>query len=101
MDGVAFGESPRWHDGRLYDGRLYDGPLWYDGRLWYADWGAGRVLTVTADGSCAVEAVVASFPMCIDVLPDGRLLVVSSAARQLLRREPDGALVEHAALPRS
>jgi hypothetical protein len=30
--------------------------------------------------------------MCIDVLPDGRLLVVSSADRQLLRREPDGSL---------
>jgi sugar lactone lactonase YvrE len=36
--------------------------------------------------------------MCIDFLPDGRLLVVDSAQRRLLRREPDGALVTHADL---
>jgi sugar lactone lactonase YvrE len=31
-------------------------------------------------------------------LPDGRLLLVSSATRQLLRRESDGSLVQHADL---
>lgn len=82
MDGIVFGESPRWRDGRL----------------WFSDWGAGRVFSVATDGTPTVEAEVASFPMCIDFLPDGRLLVVSSADRQLLRREPDGALVPHADL---
>lgn len=85
MDGLVFGESPRWRDGRL----------------WVSDWGAGRVLSVGADGAdgaTTVEAEVASFPMCIDFLPDGRLLVVSSADRQLLRRDPDGSLVPHADL---
>jgi sugar lactone lactonase YvrE len=61
-------------------------------------WGAGRVLSITADGTPEVEAEVASFPMCIDFLPDGRLLVVSSAERQVVRREPDGSLVLHADL---
>jgi sugar lactone lactonase YvrE len=41
---------------------------------------------------------VASFPMCIDFLPDGRLLVVDSAQRRLLRRERDGSVVTHADL---
>lgn len=82
MDGIVFGESPRWRDGRL----------------WFSDWGAGRVFSVAADGTPTVEAEVASFPMCIDFLPDGRLLVVSSAERRLLRREPDGSLVPHADL---
>jgi sugar lactone lactonase YvrE len=36
--------------------------------------------------------------MCIDFLPDGRLLVVDSAQRRLLRREPDGSLAQHASL---
>jgi hypothetical protein len=36
--------------------------------------------------------------MCIDFLPDGRLLIVDSARRQLLRREPDGSLDRHAVL---
>ena len=82
MDGIVFGESPRW----------------WDGRLWFSDWGAGRVFSIAADGTPTVEAEVASFPMCIGFLPDGRLLVVSSASRQLLRRETDGFLVVHADL---
>lgn len=82
MEGITFGESPRWHDGQL----------------WFSDWGAGRVLSVAPDGSPTVEAEVSSFPLCIDFLPDGRLLVVSSADRALLVREPDGSLVPYASL---
>jgi sugar lactone lactonase YvrE len=82
MGGIVFGESPRWHDERL----------------WFSDWGAGRVFSVSADGTPTVEAEVDSFPMCIDFLPDGQLLVVSSADRQVLRREPTGRLVPHADL---
>jgi sugar lactone lactonase YvrE len=36
--------------------------------------------------------------MCIDFLPDGRLLVVDSAQQRLLRREPNGSMVTHADL---
>jgi sugar lactone lactonase YvrE len=82
MEGVVFGESPRWHDGRL----------------WFSDWGANQVIALNLDGSHEVIATVPSFPMCIDFLPDGRLLVVDSAQRRLLRREPDGSLVPHADL---
>lgn len=82
LDGVVFGESPRWHDGRL----------------WFSDWGANQVIALTADGGHEVVATVDSFPMCIDFLPDGRLLVVDSARKRLLRREPDGSLVDHADL---
>ena len=82
MEGIAFGESPRWHDGRL----------------WFSDWGAHQVIALGPDGRHEVVATVPSFPMCIDFLPDGRLLVVDSAQRRLLRREPGGALVTHADL---
>jgi sugar lactone lactonase YvrE len=82
MEGIVFGESPRWHDGQL----------------WFADWGANQVIALDADGSHEVVASVPSFPMCIDFLPDGRLLVVDSPQRRLLRREPDGSLVQHADL---
>jgi sugar lactone lactonase YvrE len=43
---------------------------------------------------------VASLPLCTAWLPDGRLLIVSSADGRLLRREPDGGLVTHADLGR-
>ncbi|ONH32380.1 SMP-30/gluconolactonase/LRE family protein [Pseudofrankia asymbiotica] len=82
MDGVVFGESPRWHAGRL----------------WFSDWGANQVIALGAAGGHEVVVSVPSFPMCIDFLPDGRLLVVDSARRRILRHEPDGSLVEHADL---
>ena len=68
-----------------------------EGRLWFCDWGANQVIALGTDGSHQVVVTVASFPMCIDFLPDG-LLVGDSTQRRLLRREPDGSLVTHADL---
>jgi sugar lactone lactonase YvrE len=82
MSGLAFPESPRWHDDRL----------------WFSDWGAHEVIAVDLEGRSEVIARVPSFPMCIDRLPDGRLLIVSANDGLLLRREPDGSLVTHADL---
>jgi len=84
LTGIAFGESPRWHDDRL----------------WFSDWGAQQVVAVDLAGRSEVMTQVGfpSFPMCIDWLPDGRLLIVSAREGLLLRREPDGSLVPHADL---
>ena len=86
LRGLAFGESPRWHDGRL----------------WFANWLGQEIIAVDPEGHGAVILRVpfASFPFSIDWLPDGRLLLCSRSDRPLLRQEPDGALVEHAALTR-
>ena len=84
MTGLAFGESPRWHDGRL----------------WFSNWVAQEVIAVNLKGKS--EAIVrvpfASFPFSIDWLADGRLLIVSASDQPLLRRERDGSLVAHANL---
>jgi sugar lactone lactonase YvrE len=84
LDGLSFGESLRWHGGRL----------------WLADWGAQEVMAVDQEGRPEVMARVdfPAFPMCIDWLPDGRLLVVAARDGRLLRQEPDGSLVTHADL---
>jgi sugar lactone lactonase YvrE len=82
MSGLAFPESPRWHEDRL----------------WFSDWGAHEVVAVDLEGKSEVIARVPSFPMCIDRLPDGRLLIVSASDGLLLRREPDGSLMNHADL---
>ncbi len=84
LDGLSFGESLRWHQDRL----------------WLADWGAQEVVAVDREGRAEVMARVdfPAFPMCIDWLPDGRLLVVAARDARLLRQEPDGSLVTHADL---
>ena len=80
--GVVLGESPRWHDGRL----------------WFADWGAGRIVALGAGGAAEPVARVEGLPISFDWLPDGRMLVVAGAEGALLRREPDGSLHPHADL---
>jgi len=83
LTGLAMGESPRWHQGRL----------------WFSDWGAQAVISVDLAGNSQVEVRTAlALPFCIDWLPDGRLLVVSGRQGLLLRREAGGALVTHSDL---
>jgi sugar lactone lactonase YvrE len=79
----------------LADLILGESPRWHDGRLWFCDWGAHEILAVDLEGACEVIVRVPSFPFCIDWLPGGALLIVSSSDRRLLRREPDGSLVTH------
>jgi sugar lactone lactonase YvrE len=84
MTGIAFGESPRWHDHRL----------------WFSDWGAQEIVAVDLDGKneVIIRVPFPSIPMCIDFLPDGRLLVVSTHEKRVLRRQPDGSLATYAGL---
>lgn len=83
LTGLAFGESPRWHEGRL----------------WFSNWGVQEVRACDLEGKSEVMVrVPTTIPFCIDWLPDGRLLVVSGREGLLLRREPDGKLLTHADL---
>jgi len=85
LTGLGFGESPRWHEGRL----------------WFCNWGRQEIVAVEHKGKSEVMArVTTSLPFSIDWLPDGRLLVVAGRERLLLRREPDGSMVTHADLQR-
>ena len=58
VDGLGYGESARWHDGRL----------------WLANWGAGEVLAVGLDGGREVMATVPpeTIPFSITGRPTGR-----------------------------
>jgi sugar lactone lactonase YvrE len=79
MTGLVFGEQPRWHEGRL----------------WLSDWGPQRVIAVDLQGNAETMLQGSGFPLCVDWLPDGRLLVVSARDGLLLRQESDGSLVTH------
>src|SRR2546428_13967558 len=83
LTSLGFGESPRWHEGRL----------------WFSNWGMQQVVAVDLDGKSEVMVrVPTTIPFCVDWLPDGRLLIVSGREGLLLRREPDGSLLTHADL---
>jgi sugar lactone lactonase YvrE len=83
----------------LVTGRgLVESPRWHHGRLYFSDWSAGEVVATDLAGRTEVVAAVASLPLCTAWLPDGRLLVVDSAAGVLRRREPDGSLSVYAEL---
>jgi sugar lactone lactonase YvrE len=80
LGGLAYVESPRWHDGRL----------------WFAHWGTDEIIAVDLDGS---SEVVAHGPgglgWSIDWLPDGRLLTTGEG---LFVHGADGSRVPHADL---
>src|SRR5262245_40456633 len=86
LEGVAFGESPRWHEGRL----------------WFSDWGAQEVVAVDVAGQAEVIVRVdfPAFPICIDFDAQGRLLIVAGRDGRLLRREHDESLSTQAELGR-
>jgi sugar lactone lactonase YvrE len=68
------------------------------GRVGFSDLGAHQLIALDPYGDHEVVVSVPSFPMCIDFLPDGRLLVVDSAQQRLLRRQPGGSMITHADL---
>jgi sugar lactone lactonase YvrE len=79
VSGLFFGECPRWHEGRL----------------WYSDFFDHAVFSVSPEGERRVEVAFDGEPAGLGWLPDGRLLINSRLDRVIVRREPDGSLVEH------
>jgi len=84
ITGLGYGESPRWHDGRL----------------WFCNWTMREIAAIDTDGKIdtSIQLPFNSFPFSIDWLPDGRLIIVSGSDQPLLRREPNGSFVPHADL---
>ena len=77
VDGLKFGEGPRWRDGRL----------------WYSDFYAHHVRTVDMDGNVETVVEVPNQPSGLGWTPDGALLIVSMLDRRVLRFQ-DGTLSE-------
>ena len=74
IDGLAFAEAPRWHDGAL----------------WFSDFFQRQVFSADAQGRTRVVAEVAHQPSGLGWLPDGRLLVVSMTDHRLMRLDASG-----------
>jgi sugar lactone lactonase YvrE len=83
LDGLYFGEGPRWHEGALY----------------FSDMHGHRVVRTDLQGPASTVAEVThDEPSGLGWLPDGRMLVVAMETQKLLRVEKDGEIVEHADL---
>jgi sugar lactone lactonase YvrE len=72
LEGLAFPEGPRWHDGRLF----------------FSDQHAHQVLALAPDGTVEEIVRVEHQPSGLGWTPDGHLLIVSMIDRRLLRLEP-------------
>ncbi len=81
VEGLKFGEGPRWRDGRL----------------WYSDFYAHHVRAVDLDGAVETIVEVPGQPSGLGWDAEGRLLIVSMLDRRLLRFD-DGSLSEVADL---
>jgi sugar lactone lactonase YvrE len=81
-EGVYFGEGPRWRDGRL----------------WFSDFYAHAVKSVSLAGDMRTEFEVDDRPSGLGWTPDGSMLFVSMTRRQVMRRGTDGRISLHADL---
>ncbi|MEY2418945.1 MAG: hypothetical protein QOG90_1625 [Actinomycetota bacterium] len=82
VDGVDFGEGPRWHEGEL----------------WYSDFYQRSIYAVSPDGTRrAVYDGLPDRPSGLGWMPDGSLLVVAMTTRKVWR-VVDGEFTDHADL---
>ena len=82
VDGIVFGEGPRWRDDRLF----------------FSDMHGERVYTVDMQGRLeTIRELPGRRPSGLGFLPDGSLLIVSMLEREVLRLR-DGELSVHADL---
>jgi sugar lactone lactonase YvrE len=82
----------------LEGGAFFEGPRWHDGRWWVSDMYRRAVFAVTPAGYEERVLDVEGQPSGLGWLPDGDMLVVSMRDRRLLRRHSDGTVTEHADL---
>ena len=69
LDGLTFGEGPRWHGGKL----------------WFSDFYVHQVRTVDESGRAETIVEVPGQPSGLGWRPDGTMLIVSMTDRRLMR----------------
>ena len=69
MDGLTFGEGPRWHEEKFY----------------FSDFYSHKVFSLDMDGNSEVIVEVPAQPSGLGWMPDGTMLIVSMKDKKLLR----------------
>lgn len=79
VEGLAFPESPRWHDNRLFFVDMYEG-----------------LILAASPGEPAVEVLRwPNYVAGLGWLPNGELLFVDMQAQQIMRQRNDGRVIVH------
>jgi len=88
------------HDVKVLAEGIYfgEGPRWRDGRLWFSDFYAHAVKSVSLAGDLRTEFEIDDQPSGLGWMPDGSMLIVGMTKRQVLRRTADGKVSVHADL---
>ncbi|MFM8389157.1 MAG: SMP-30/gluconolactonase/LRE family protein, partial [Actinomycetota bacterium] len=88
------------HDVKVLAEGIYfgEGPRWRDGRLWFSDFYAHAVKSVSLAGDLRTEFEIDDQPSGLGWMPDGSMLIVGMTKRQVLRRTPDGKVSVYADL---
>ena len=81
-EGLYFGEGPRWREGRL----------------WFSDFFARAVKSVSPAGDVRVEFEIDDAPSGLGWMPDGSMLIVAMTSRRVLKRSLGGKISVHADL---
>ena len=74
LSGLEFPEAPRWRNGKLF----------------FSDAAAGKVIAVDEKGKSEIIVEMQGFTSGLGFLNDGRMLIVSMQNRCLMRLDPDG-----------
>jgi sugar lactone lactonase YvrE len=75
-EGLYFGEGPRWREGRL----------------WFSDFFARAVKSVSPAGDVRVEFEIDDAPSGLGWMPDGSMLIVAMTSRRVLKRSLGGKI---------
>ena len=81
-EGLYFGEGPRWREGRL----------------WFSDFFARAVKSVSPAGDVHEEFEIDDAPSGLGWMPDGSMLIAAMTSRRVLKRSLGGKISVHADL---
>jgi sugar lactone lactonase YvrE len=82
----------------LEGGAFFEAPRWHEGRWWVSDFYREAVYAVSTDGSEELVLRVEHQPSGLGWMPDGSMLVVSMKDQRVLRRDAAGTVGVHSDL---
>jgi sugar lactone lactonase YvrE len=88
--------TPRTVETLLEGGAFFESPRWHEGRWWLSDFYRHLVMSVSTSGEAREVLEVEGQPSGLGWMPDGSMLVVSMRDHRILRWSEEHGVSEHA-----